>query len=407
MARTESRRRRDDDDEDDRRVKRSGKKKGFAYHERSASDVKRRAERKGGGFDSIFKSGFDTWTPKAGTNVVRILPPTWEDHDHYGYTVWVHNRIGADSSTYLCPRKMKQKNCPICNAAKEAQSEGEADEAKALKATERVVCWIIDRDEESETPLLWSCSWTQDRDINALLYNDRSGKVILIDHPDEGYDLTLKRSGSGLKTKYFGYAVDRDSTPIDDDSEKQDEILKYITDTPIPDTLNFYDEDYLEKAISGTSEREDEDLDEDEDDKKSRRRRKDEDDDETSGERDDRRGGGRRRRDEDDDEEEEKEKPRRRKGEEEDEDEEDNKRERPSRRERRHSRDDEDEEDDKKKDRKSRKDDDEEEGNEDDTGEEEEERPSRRSRRGRDEEEESSEDDEEDERPSRRRSRRR
>jgi hypothetical protein len=108
------------------------KKSGFVYKGRSAESVKERAEQTGGRFDSLFKSGTDTFTPHVGENIVRILPPTW-DSEHFGYPIWVHSRIGEDNSSYLCLRKMKNKECPICAAAKEAKDDNEADEAKALQ----------------------------------------------------------------------------------------------------------------------------------------------------------------------------------------------------------------------------------------------------------------------------------
>ena len=395
--------------------KKSSKGASFTYKKRSSDDVRKRAEQTGGRFDSIFKQGFDTFRPKAGDNLIRILPPTWDDQDHYGYDVWVHKFIGPDNSNYLCPRKMKGEYCPICAAAEEAKEAGEVDEAKALQPSQQVVTWVLDRDEDP-TPLLYSISWMADRDIASLCQNKRTGKVLLIDHPDEGYDVTIKRHGQGLKTRY-NYAIDRDQTSIDDDPDVQDEILEYIQDNPIPDVLHFYDSSYLEKVLDGSSQERDPDLDEDEDedeDEKPRRRRrrtKDEDEDEKPKRR-------RSRSDDDDDE------PPFDSDEDEDEDEDDRPRrrrkrvrdansddedERPKRSRRRRSAEDDDDDDDDDGDeeeeedershrrRRSRSDDD-----DDD----EDEKPRRRRRRTKDDDDDGDEDEDEDERPRRRRRRR-
>jgi hypothetical protein len=247
----------------------SSKKKSrssFNYKPRNEEDVKKRSERSGGRFDSLYKGGFDVWRPKVGDNLIRILPPTWDDHEHYGYDIWVHAYVGADSSSYLCLNKMGKGHCPMCAAAKEAKDAGEEDEAKALAPKNLVVCWILDRDEDSTTPVLYGMSWAMDRDIAALCHNKRTGKILLIDHPDDGYDITIKRQGQGLKTKYFGMAVDRDSTPICDDTDEQEKVLELIQENPIPSILNYYDEDYLEKVLAGTASAssKDEDLDDDE-----------------------------------------------------------------------------------------------------------------------------------------------
>jgi hypothetical protein len=239
------------------------KSKGFVYKERSAKSVEERAEQTGGRFDSIFKSGFDSWKPKVGDNLIRILPPTWEDHEHYGLDVWLHSYVGVNNGSYLCLSKMKNKPCPICQAAKASKDAGEDEEADHLQPSRRVVCWIIDRDADKPVPELYSMSWSMDRDIAALCHDKRKGKVLLIDHPDEGYDVTIKRKGTTkTNTKYFGIAVDRDPTSIGDDSDEQQEILDFITENPVPSVLNYYSADKLEEIMAGTAEEKDEELDE-------------------------------------------------------------------------------------------------------------------------------------------------
>lgn len=244
-------------------------KSSFVYKPRDTKQVKERANRKGAMFDSIFKSGTDEYRPRTGDNAIRYLPPTWDDSDHYGYTIFVHQNIGPDNSTYLCPRKMLNKPCPICEASKEAKDAGENDEAKALNTSERIVSYVLDRDgDDPEKPLAYSQSWTQDRDVTALCVNERTGEILMIDHPDTGFDVTFKRQGSGLKTKYYGWQVDRQDSPIHDKQAVQDEILEYIKDNPIPDLLNFYDYDYLQGVLSGKVAENDADLDEKEEDDK-------------------------------------------------------------------------------------------------------------------------------------------
>lgn len=228
------------------------KKSGFVYKPRTTDQVKNRANRKVGNFDSIFKQGYDTYTPHQGDNLIRYLPPTWDDSEHYGYTIFVHNNIGSDNSTYLCPRKMLNKPCPICEASKEAKDAGENDEAKALGTSERIVSWIVDRDaDDPEKPHIYNQSWTQDRDVTALCINERTGEILMIDHPDKGYDVSFKRTGTGLKTKYYGWQIDRSDSPINESEKVQDGILEYVRDNPIPDVLNFYDYDYLKGVLTG------------------------------------------------------------------------------------------------------------------------------------------------------------
>jgi gp32-like DNA binding protein len=355
---------------------------GFVYQSRDSKTVKDRATQTGAVFDSIFKSGFDVFKPKGGTNSIRFLPPTWEDPEHFGYDIWVHGYVGSDNSSYLCPNKMKNKPCPICEAQKEAKDAGEDDEAKKLTPRKRTVAWLIERDGDTDMPQLYAMSWTVDRDIAVLCNNEKTGKVLEIDHPEKGYDVSFKRKGDGLKTEYYGFNIDRDDSPIEDKEKKQDEILAYIEENPIPSVLKFYSEDHLRKVIEGTAASEDDDDkgrrgrrrkdDDDEDDKpRGRGRGKDDDDD---SEDDKPRGRGRGKDDDDDAEDD---KPRGRRGRDDDDDSEDDK---PRGRGRKD--DDDDAEDDKPRSRRGRDDDDD---SEDD-------KP--RSRRGRDDD-----DDGEDDKP--------
>jgi hypothetical protein len=183
----------------------------------------------------------------------------------------MHRFIGSDSSNYICLNKMKGKHCPACAEQKAAKDGGEEDEAKQLAYAKRVWCWVIDRNDKTETPQVWDMSWSQDRDISGLTYF-KSGKVLLIDHPDDGYDVIVKKTGSGLKTKY-SFNIERDSSPISDDEDKQEEILNYITENPIPTVLNFFSADHIAKKLEGMTEEKDDDLDDDEDEERGRKRK--------------------------------------------------------------------------------------------------------------------------------------
>lgn len=377
----------------------------FKYKARTAEDVKKRAEQSGGNFDSPVKGGVDMWRPKSGENIIRILPPTWPDYDHYGYEVFMHRYVGSDNSSYICPNKMKNKPCCICDEAKELKSDGEDEDAKKMGFVKRVWVYVIDRDDKQAKPQIWDMSWSQDRDISQLsTYSN--GKVLLIDHPDDGFDVIVKKTGQGMTNTKYAFNIERDSSPIHEDKDKQDEILEHISENPIPDLLKIYGNDYLEKKMSGSAPSKDKDLDEDEDEdepkskKRSRSRDEDEDEDEAP---------KRRSRSRDEDEEEQDDPPprRRKAAAEDDEDEEE---ERP-RKKRRPDPDEDEEEDEPKPKKKKRPDPDEEE-------EEEDEPPPRKKKRVVEEEEEEEdepaprkkkkvveedEDEEDDDRPRRRR----
>lgn len=218
------------------------------YQRRDPKLTKERANRKGREFDSFLKEGVKTFTPKEGDNVVRFLPPGWKDPDHYGFTVFVHFNIGPDNGAYLCLRKMRNEPCPCCEEFDRAEKEGDKEYAASIKVSERVLAYIIDRDKESEGAMLWSMSWSMDRDISACTVDKRSGDVLALDDPDNGYDVEFTREGKGLKTKYIGVKVARRESDLGDDS-----LLDFVRENPIPDLLLYHDYDYISNVFGGKS----------------------------------------------------------------------------------------------------------------------------------------------------------
>ena len=228
---------------------------GFVYRERSVDSLKQRAERTGGKFDTIYKKGFSTWKPKVGENVIRYLPPTWDDAEHYGLTIWTHGYVGPDQGSYMCLTKMLGKPCPICKAAEEARRAGDEEETRQYSASERILAWILDRQgDDPYKPLLFNMSWSQDRDVASLCHNRRTNAPLWIDQHDVGYDVSFQRVGTTMKnTRYFGYQIDRDSSPIARDVRVMDQVLQFVQDNPLPTVLQYYPPEYLSKALLGTT----------------------------------------------------------------------------------------------------------------------------------------------------------
>jgi hypothetical protein len=341
------------------------KKSRFEYKKRSREQVQRRSEQSGGAYDNYIQDEFRLFTPKNGNFQIRILPPTWDDADNYGADVWVHYGIGADKNTYACLAKMKGEDCPVCEERTKAENR-DPDYAKELAPKRRVLIWIIDRDHEDDGPIVWAMPWTLDKDINKLAVDERSKEYLLVDDPEEGYDIKFSKEGENIHTKYIGVAINRRPSPISDDDDEFDDWLEFIEDNPLPEIVKYYPYEHINKVFSGGAvSGDDEDEEEEDEDEKPRRRSK----------------YNRRSRDEDDEDE----KPRRRsrkRVEEEDEEDDDPPWEEEE---------DEDDEEEEKPRRRSRKKVEEEEDED-----EEEERPAKRSRRRskRDDDDDEDEDDE-------------
>jgi hypothetical protein len=322
----------------------------FQYKRRNADNVKKRMNQSATNRDGFINDDVDMYKVKDGDNLVRFLPPTFEnlngaDAEHYGLDVFVHYDVGTDGSSFLCLEQNFNEPCPICQARLEMEAEGLKEEADKLKARKRVLIYVIDRDNEDAGPLVWSAPWTVDKDVSMRSYDKRSGEVYYPDDPEDGFDIEFAREGKGRTTKYVGVQLARKSSALSRDEDEMDEWLDKIAGNPLHKILIKPDAERMEKAfnagmgMSGGKEDEDE---KEEKPSRSSRRNKDEDEDEKEEKK-----SRRSRRDEKDDEDEKEEKPSRSSRRNKDEDE-DEKEEKPSRSSRRNKDEDEDEKEEKK-----------------------------------------------------------
>jgi hypothetical protein len=294
-------------------VAKSESKRSFHYEHRSKEDVKARANMRGGGYDSFVKPEFKRYKVRDGKNLVRILPATWEKPKHYGYDIWVNYGIGADNQSYLSLSKMNDEADPLAEARKQAQREGDDETAKALSPRQRVLVWVIDRNEEDEGPQLWDIPFSVDKDFINLCLDEDTKEVIYPDDPDNGHDLRFYKEGSGLGTKYPASRMKLlDESPLHEDQGTQDEWLEFVKENPVPDCLQFYSADQIASAFDGQVRTKDDN------DEKPRKKLRDEDDEGTKPKRrpvadedDDSEEKPKRRATKDDDEDEPDEKPRR------------------------------------------------------------------------------------------------
>ena len=185
--------------------------------------------------------------------MIRILPPTWEKPKHYGFDIFVNYNIGADNQSYLSLSKMKGQKDPLAEARQAAEREGDDDLAKALRPTQRILMWIIDRLDEDEGPLLWAAPFTVDKAFANLAFDEDTKEVVFVDDPEEGCDVRFHKEGTGMLTKYDASKMKlMKAAPIHEDEKLQNEWLEYIEENPIPNCLNFYDYDYISGIFDGT-----------------------------------------------------------------------------------------------------------------------------------------------------------
>ena len=228
------------------------KEAGFQYQKRTREDLKERANMKGGNFDSIFKPKYKVWKPKEGKNLIRILPPSWKDARHYGLDIFVNYSIGADNQSYLSLSKHGLGADPLAEARREALAEGEKELAKKLNPSQRILYWMIDRNDEDEGPLLWAAPFTFDKALSNLCIDEDTKDVIFIDDPADGRDVRFYREGTMLNTNYDASKMKiLGPSNIHEDEGLENEWLDYIAENSLPDVLNFYPYEHIKATFDG------------------------------------------------------------------------------------------------------------------------------------------------------------
>lgn len=226
----------------------------FKYRARDESQWERRANQKGSGQTGIILADYQIYQPKKGDNWVRILPPTWDDPDHYGIDVYVHYGIGPDRASVLCLQNMRDQPCPLCEARGRAERAGDEDLVGQLKPSKRVLVWVLDRKDEQKGPQVWAMPWTLDRDICKISRDKRTGEVFMVDHPDEGYDITFEREGEPPAVKYVGLQLSRRPSSV------PQEALDYVEQHPVHETLSWRDYDDVKALYEGATGQRDDDA---------------------------------------------------------------------------------------------------------------------------------------------------
>lgn len=237
---------------------RTDERKRFQYKDRSDKQYEKRAAEKGyAKRDGIFKDDVIVFSPKVDEkNRIRILPPTWEDPEHYGFDVWVHYGIGGNNSAYLCLNKMKNERCPICESIATKEAQKDPVYVKKMRPKRKVLVYLIDRSDEESGPKVWAMPFGVDKNYVLQSKDDDTGAILRIDHPDNGYDISFlapKSKTPDVAYTYEGETIARKSTPISSDQEFSDMVLDRILDIPLPETLKYYEYDYIKTMFEGAA----------------------------------------------------------------------------------------------------------------------------------------------------------
>lgn len=224
----------------------------FKYKKRDPALLEKRAEGQTGRFQGIIKNDYKLWRPVKGGNFIRILPPTWDDADHYGLDVFSHYSVGPERATVLCLTRMKSQPCPICQAKLRADKADDKELSNELRANRQVLVWMVDMKDKAKGPMIAALASTIDENL-AKVSIDEEGISYLIDHPENGYNVSFDRDGEGITTKYSGFKLARNPTSI------EQEWLDFVVQNPLPDCLVWRTYDEVKRLFEGGAPEEDED----------------------------------------------------------------------------------------------------------------------------------------------------
>jgi len=216
----------------------------FTYKQRTAEQVKERLDSNGKNKEPITKPGINLYSPKAGKNKLRILPPTFKGN-HYGYDVYIHYNI--NKAAFICPKTVN-KPCPICEEVD--RNFGDKAMYQQIGAKKKIAIWVIDRDLQADGPKLFLMPTGIDKNFIIQAVDD-DGKILYVDDPINGYDVSFVKEGELLKTKYTGETIARTPSPLSTDFKESDAWLNFIMSNPVPAQFRIKDYDYIKKVFDG------------------------------------------------------------------------------------------------------------------------------------------------------------
>lgn len=218
------------------------------------SEALEKATQKGGDYDSYMSGVVKFVKVDEGEHTFRVMPRTWDAKQFgpYWYVEgWIHRDIGPDKGSYLCPLKMNGDACPLCEAIAELDSESDKEYIDKIRAKIQYFAYIIDRSAPKDGVKAWRFGVKLRRNLTMRCQDKKTKEWLQISDPDEGYDISFRRTGQGLGTEYVGEEVDRDSSPLSEKATQQEAWMQFVIDNPLPEQFVFQEYEYLEKVFRG------------------------------------------------------------------------------------------------------------------------------------------------------------
>lgn len=190
---------------------------------------------------------YDAFRPIDGPNKFRLLPPLEADDlaTVGGIGVW---KYYAGGNTYISPTTLNSgARDPMLEKYRKYKLI-DPKRANAFKPTRAVMAYVLDynRDEDPTVVKLFMCSASLMKRILERAEDRETGKIIPIDHPEEGRVVMFDKSGKGLTTTYTREEIGRNPDPLQDPEAIADQMK------PFKDIIKIYSYEELAQLAEDT-----------------------------------------------------------------------------------------------------------------------------------------------------------
>lgn len=232
------------------------------------------------------------FNPVEGKNRINIIPYEIKSKNHplvksgeaeigekdYVLDFYTHRGVGPSEKTVLCLKNTYGKPCPICEYSASLRKAGKEEEAKALKASRRVVFNVEDLKEPGKLKVFETSHFLFEKELIEESRDDDEGGFIDFADEEEGKEIKFRATKvkkgdmEFMEFKSFGFE-DRDeplSEKLLNSAISFDELLTVPSYEEVEKTLygddDSTDEDEPEeKPVKKTSKKVDEEDSDDED----------------------------------------------------------------------------------------------------------------------------------------------
>lgn len=206
------------------------------------------------------EQGGNYWVPAEGRNRIRIMPPWAEDAANAGryfFETAFHYGIGPDERTMPCPLVAKvRETCYLCGLAsslKKSSDEDDQAEAKDLFPKRKYLLNVVDLAHPEKGVQVWAAGVKAMRQVHYYVRDREYGDITDL---DDGYDLIVEKTGSGLNTEYFVKAAKRSSAFPSEDLQDKNPLLADVGEegnlTDLATFLDYASDAEMKATYEGT-----------------------------------------------------------------------------------------------------------------------------------------------------------